>query len=464
MSPESKSNTFASVKVRLTLLSGAIIACTTLAAYGLMYGSLARALQSNGDHYLESELNEFGNIYTNGGIEALRKEVRLEEFAQGSSHIFMRVLDASGKELIASDLANWGSAADWQGPPPPPGPPNFRTVAAGQDGTPGRRVEGFAGTDAFVIMGIETKQHRVVLSTFRERFLEVFAPLLGVSLVGAWLIARRAMRGVEVLTTAAEEIAGGALDRRITGQGFGYEIDRLASVFNRMIEKIAALITEARTLNDNIAHELRSPLTRIRGAAEVSATSGTTSRDCRELAAGIVEECDGMLNIVNSMLAISQMESGLAKVGTDPVDCVRLVHDTCDFFQPLAEDKEIALETVISGGVTVKGDSARLQQVVANLIDNALKYTSAGGRVTVSLERQSGSAAISVRDTGVGIGEGDLPHIFERFYRSENVRAASGNGLGLGLVHAIVYAHGGTVDVSSVLGTGTTFNVYLPLE
>ncbi len=464
MSSALKSNRLASVKVRLTLLSGAIIACSTLAAYALMYGSLSRALQSNVDHYLRSELSEFESIYSKGGIHELREEIRLEEFAQGSSHIFMRVLDATGKEVLTSDCSHWGAATDWKGPLPPPGPPNFRTIAAEPDAMPGRRIEGHIGADAFVIMGVETEQHRVVLATFRERFWEVFVLLLGVSLLGAWLIARRAMRGVEMLTITAEEIAGGALDRRITGQGFGYEIDRLASVFNRMIDKIAALITEARTLNDNIAHELRSPLTRIRGAAEVAATSDTTSRDCRELAAGVVEECDGVLNIVNSMLAISQMESGLAKVEANPVDCVRLVQDTCDFFQPLAEDRKISLEAAISEGATVRGDSARLHQVVANLIDNALKYTAAGGNVTVSLARRNGSAVISVRDSGVGIAKNDLPHIFERFYRSENVRATSGNGLGLGLVHAIVYAHGGTVDVSSALGTGTTFNVYLPLE
>lgn len=459
----SKNKPFASVKISLALLSGIIIACSTLAAYALMYGNLARALQSNVDHYLASEFNEFGRIYEKGGIEALREEIRLEEFAQGSSHIFMRVLDASGNERAASGLAQWGAAAAWNGPLPPPGPPSFRTITTQPDQLPGRRIEGYVGNDAFVIMGIETGQQRVVLDTFRARFVEVFLLVLLVSSIGAWLIARRAMRGVEAVTAAAEEIAEGALHRRITRQGFGYEIDRLASVFNRMIEKIVALITEARTLNDNIAHELRSPLTRIRGAAEVAATDQSSSWDCRELASNVVEECDGLLTIVNSMLDISQMESGLAKVEAKTVDCVRLVQDTCDFFLPLAEDKNIALETQIADEVSVEGDSARLHQVLANLIDNALKYTEAGGSVSVSLRRQNGSAVITVSDSGVGIGENDLPHIFQRFYRSEQVRAASGNGLGLGLVHAIVSAHGGRVAVSSTLGKGTTFDVYLPL-
>ncbi len=464
MPSESKSSILASVKVRLTLLAGALIACCTLAAFGLAYGNLVLALQSNVDHYLKTELNEFKNIYSSGGLEALREEVRLEETAQGSSNIFIEVLHTSGNALAASDKSHWGIAAEWQGPIPSVGPPTFHTITAELDGRPGRRIEGHLTEDVFVVMGVGTEQHRVVLDAFRERFIEVFVLVVCISLLGAWLVARRAMRGVEAVTIAAEEIAGGALDRRIVGHGYGYEIDRLGSVFNSMIEKVVALIKEARTLNDNIAHELRSPLTRIRGIAETSAISNTSSRDCRELASNVVEECDGLLNVVNSMLTIAQIESGLAKFETQPLDCGRLVQDTSDLFLPLAEDKRITLETAVVDGVMVNGDRARLHQAIANLIDNALKYTAPGGKVSVSLERSNGSALIAVKDTGVGIGQNDLPHIFQRFYRSENIPSVPGNGLGLGLVHAIVSAHGGVVEVSSALDKGATFRITLPAE
>ena len=463
MSSEWKNRPLASVKARLTLLSGAIIACCMLAAYALMYEYLASALQNNVDHYLRSEFNEFQDIYRGGGMDALRKEIDLEESAQGSSHIFMLVVDDAGKEIVSSDRAEWGEAAEWHGPILADSTVRFQSVSNSSATKTGRRIEGHLAPDVYVVMGIGTEPHRLVLATFRDRFIEVFALLFGLSLIGAWLIARRAMRGVEMVTAAAEEIAGGALDRRITGSGFGLELDRLASVFNRMIEKIESLVKESRTLGDNIAHELRSPLTRIRGSAEVAATNEKASTDCQELAAGVVEECDGLLNIVNSMLSIAQMESGVAKVAADPVDCERLVRDTCDLFQPLAEDKHVALHAAVATALTVRGDSARLHQVLANLLDNALKYTGPGGHVTVSLDRRNGTAVIAVEDTGVGIGEVDLPHIFERFYRSEHVRAASGNGLGLGLVHAIIAAHGGSIDVTSALGEGTTFRVRLPL-
>ena len=462
MSSESKRNLFASVKVRLTLLVGAVIACCSLAAFGIAYANLVLALESNVDHYLGTELNEFKNIYDDGGMVALREEVQLEEIAQGSSNIFISVLDTSGRVIVASDKSHWGNAAEWEGPMPASRATSFRTVASEPDARPGRRIEGHIAEDVFVVMGVGTEQHRVVLDAFRERFIEVFVLVVCISLLGAWLVARRAMGGVEAVTVAAEEIAGGALDRRIMGHGYGYEIDRLGSVFNMMIEKVVALIKEARMLNDNIAHELRSPLTRIRGVAEASAVSNATSLDCRELAANVVEECDGLLNVVNSMLAISQIESGLAKFDTHPVDCGRLVQDTSELFLPLAEDKRITLETAVTDGVVVNGDRARLHQAVANLIDNALKYTAPGGKVTVSLERKNGSAVIAVHDTGLGIGQNELPHIFKRFYRSDNVRSAPGNGLGLGLVHAIVVGHGGEVEVSSSQGKGSTFRVILP--
>ena len=464
MSSVPRSNLLGSVTARLTLLSSVVIVCSTVVAYILMYGYLANALQSNIDHFLGTEMNEFRSIFREGGLEALRSEVRVEEFAQGQSRIFIRVLDSQGKDLIGSDLSHWGNAADWTGPVPTPSSDRFATTYAEPGGLEARRVEGYVGTGVFVIMGVANEPKSVVLNTFRDRFFEMFAVLAVVSLTGAWLIANRAMRGVEMVTVAAEEIAGGALERRITGKGYGTEIDRLASVFNRMLEKIAALITEARTLNDNIAHELRSPLTRIRGAAEAAATSHASTPQCQELAATFVEETDGLLAIVNSMLAISQMEAGLVKIESRPVDCARLVRDACDLFLPAAEDREIGLRANIEDEVILGGDNGRLTQAVANLIDNALKYTPSGGSVTVTLRRVNNQAVIAVADTGIGIAPNEIPHIFDRFYRSDAIRGMPGNGLGLGLVRAIVTSHAGNVGVRSEVGKGSEFTINLPIR
>ncbi|HQM51146.1 MAG TPA: ATP-binding protein [Candidatus Hydrogenedentes bacterium] len=453
---------FDSVKSRLTLLSGAIIAFTTLAAFLLLYGYLAHALQSNVDQGLFAEFREFQSIYQGGGLDALRREVALEESAKGKSQVFIRAFDGKGGEVLTSDLSYWNPTATT---PPDLAREALPVFAGFEDtgsGRHGRSIYGQLAPDLWVLMGVDTEHNEIVLATYRQRCLEVFAVSLLAALFAAWWIARRAMQGVQALTAVAEDITRGEMTRRITNTGHGREIDRLGQVFNTMLARIATLIQEAKGLNDSIAHELRSPLTRIRGVAEMAITNGATLEQHRETVAEIVEACDGLLAMVHSMLAISEMESGVARLDAEPVDCAALVADSCELFEPAAEDRGIKMNVEIAGPAEVFGDRGRLQQAVANLLDNALKYTSSGGGINIRVTHQGDEVLIVVEDTGVGISKQDLPHIFERFYRADRSRSKPGNGLGLGLVQGIVKMHDGRVEARSVLGRGTVFNVHLP--
>ena len=451
-----------SVKLRLTLLSGAIIALTTLVAFLLLYGYLAHALQSNVDQDLFAEFREFQSIYEGGGLEALRREVALEESSKGKSQVFVRAFDGKGAELFSSDLSYWSPAAATPVNGDGKGPPVFAGFKDTVSGRHGRAIYGPLGKDLWVLMGVDTEHNTMVLATYRQRCLEVFAVSLLAAVFAAWLIAGRAMQGVQALTVVAEDITRGEMGRRITTTGHGREIDRLGQVFNTMLARIATLIQEAKGLNDSIAHELRSPLTRIRGAAEMAIANGATLEQYRETAAEIVEACDELLAMVNSMLAISEMESGVARLDAQPVDCAALVADTCELFEPATEDRGIKLNVEASGPADVLGDRGRLQQALANLLDNAIKYTGRGGAIHIRVERHGEEVLVEVEDTGVGISEQDLPHIFERFYRADRSRSKPGNGLGLGLVQGIVKMHRGRVEARSTLGRGTVFSVHLP--
>ena len=462
MLSETKNRFLGSVKFRLTLLSGCIIALTTLAAFLLLYGHLAHALQANVDHDLAAELSEFQSIYRQGGLEALRREVALEESAKGKSHVFVRMFDTAGAEVVNSDLTYWNSPAIEPPGNGASGSPVFATIDLPERRIKARSIYGMLHPDLWVFMGVDAQHDSIILATYRQRCMEVFAVSLLVSLLAAWLIAGRAMRGVHALTTVAEEIAGGDIDRRITTTGYGNGIDRLAWVLNTMMSRIAALIKETKALNDSIAHELRSPLTRIRGMAEMAITSGATLEKHRETAAEVVEACDELLGMVNSMLTISEIESGVVGLDAKPADFALLVADTCELFQPAAEDRKIVLNTAVNGPAKLLADNSRLQQVVANLLDNALKYTPSGGTINVKLTNKGNEVVLAVEDTGMGICESDIPHIFERFYRTEQSRSTPGNGLGLGLVRGIVNMHGGRVEVKSVAGRGSIFRVYLP--
>jgi len=269
---------------------------------------------------------------------------------------------------------------------------------------------------------------------------------------------------METVTRTARHIsAGGALGSRVPLARKGDEIDRLATTFNQMLDRIETLITGIKEMSDNIAHDLKSPVTRIRGIAEVTLITDPSLSSYENMAASIIEECDRLLDLINTMLVISKTEAGVDKLNDENLDLAEIVQDACNLFQSSAEDKTVDLRCHPSAQLSIRGDKRMIQRMVANLLDNAIRYTLDGGTVDVSvLSPRPGPVSVIIKDTGIGISKEDLPHIFERFYRCEPSRSLSGTGLGLSLALAIARAHGGNIEVSSTLGKGSTFTLTLP--
>ena len=184
--------------------------------------------------------------------------------------------------------------------------------------------------------------------------------------------------------------------------------------------------------------------------------------DFKDMAADIMEECDALINMINTMLEITEAETGVGEQKFDEFDLTELVLDACEIFRPMAEDKQIAIKMSSPDNIYFRGDRRKAQRIVTNLLENAIKYTPDRGTVTVSVRKDNGRVDLIVEDTGIGISQEELPRIFERFYRGEKSRSDSGIGLGLSLAKAFAVSLGGAITAQSTLGKGSTFAVSFP--
>lgn len=303
--------------------------------------------------------------------------------------------------------------------------------------------------------------------------LLVLTPMVFViSLVGGWLVVGRALRRVDDLTRTALDIQSTNLQRRIEHAGPDDEIGRLAKAFDQMITRLDRSFQQARRFSSDASHELKTPLTAIRGEAEVALMGELPPEEYRKILRSILESAERMSEVVESLLLLSKADAGQALIRRELVDLGDLLLRAVDSMEPLARDGDIELRVGDIADLEIEGDPLWLNQVATNLINNGIKYTPAGGSVSVSLREQDGQAEICVRDTGVGISEEHLPYIFERFYRVDEGRARSqglgkkpgGTGLGLSITRWAIEQHGGTISVSSHPGEGSEFRVLLPIE
>lgn len=285
---------------------------------------------------------------------------------------------------------------------------------------------------------------------------------------GGLLLANQALRPVDRLTRTAKEIGEGDLSKRVPVPPQQDELGRLATTFNRMIERLQAAFERQRQFTSDASHELRTPLAVMRGDIEITLRRERTPQEYRRVLTSNLEEIMRLTRLVEDLLMLARADSNQAMLRAEPMVFDELCEQTVEYLRPLAEQKSQTLryEPPAERPLMINGDAQRLKQMLLNLIDNAIKYTPAGGSVTVSVNREGREAVLRVADTGRGIPAEDLPHIFERFFRhSRNTsdKTVIGFGLGLSIVKWIVDSHGGKIEAVSKVGAGTTFTVRLPL-
>lgn len=450
---------------RLTLWYAGIFTVSSCVAFLLFYTLITSFIRERTDQELLSQVNRFSTLLAAEGVEAVKGVAVVEAQAAGVKKVFFRFLSLSGQVFSSSNMSYWkdilisetaikellrGNS------------PVFETIAIRDRNEEVRVLYAMISPSIILQVGQAMESYSRFLDAFKGIFITTMTFLVVLAAGVGWFMARRAVSGVEAVTRTAQKISGGTLDERVPVKARGDEMDQLATTFNQMLDRIQTLLTEIKEISDNIAHDLRSPITRIRGIAEVTLTTGKSLNDYENMAASTIEECDRLLDMINTMLMISKTESGVDQLSHDEIDLPALVREACELFKPTAEDKGISLSLAIPKPIHFIGDIQMVQRMISNLLDNAIKYTPSGGSVTVFMNENDTQIFISVKDTGCGISSKDLPRVFERFYRCDQSRSQSGIGLGLSLARAIARAHGGEITADSLPNQGSTFTVILP--
>ena len=304
--------------------------------------------------------------------------------------------------------------------------------------------------------------------TADEQYLLFLAITLGGAfllslLLGGWAadwLARRFVRSLQNVSDAADRIRAGEWSTRVTPSHESRELMLLEDAFNTMCDQNEKTLTELKTLTDDIAHDLRTPLTRLRTAAEFAAMGGELNRPLPEM---LFEQSSDMLELINTMLEISQTGCKLDRTPREDIDLCSFLRETVELYATVLDDQKLAINLDLpKESVVFSGHRGRLQRLLGNLLDNAIKFTPGGGVITLSLVRTASAVVLRVSDTGCGIAPEEIPHIFRRFWRSDSSRSLPGNGLGLALAKAIVTSYAGTITCESSLGKGTTFTITIP--
>jgi signal transduction histidine kinase len=447
---------------RLTILHA--LAFTLLSAVGflILYYHIYSVNMERLDLELLEETKKYTALMTEKGLEGARSDINEEAISENPDEEFHRLFNMRGDILASTDMSSWGTV-DMRSTLSKMHDEGLthvtQTLSVPERDFKARMISAIIGPDTVLQIGETLEETAEYLNIFRNLFIILMISLMIVSAVIGWFLAKRALLDMKEVTQTAEEISNGSYNRRVQIKRRFKEIERLGAAFNSMLDRIQSLLNSMKEINDNIAHDLRSPLARIRGIAEVSLLKENSIDHYKDMAVSIIEECDTLIGMINTMLDITEAEAGVNGAKEEQFELVALIQEACELFRPLAEEKKINLKTDLPQSLTMMSDRKKMQRIVTNLLENAIKYTPESGTVTVSASARNGEIRIEFKDTGIGISESELPHIFERFHRCDRSRSQGGVGLGLSLVKAYTESMNGTILVESTPDQGSRFTL-----
>lgn len=453
------------ISFRLNLWHAAIFLVSAALLFTLIYFLLGAAIDRKDRDVIEARLREYVAVYENGGIAALRDWTTRVNEARKQRMFFVRLAAVDHTVLLVVMPQDWFerdvALVD--------GGTKMRTedwIRVPRDREMDLTVATMALKDGTILqVGRSSDSRATLLGKFRQVFLMVTPPVLLLGFIGGAFLTRRMTNPLGNIVEAASSIINtGRMDVRVPEQSAQDELQDLVVLFNQMLRHNEKLFEALRESLDNVAHDLRTPLARLRATLEETLRRETLAGAAQDAIVEALEETDRVETIIRTLMDVAYAESGLMSLQLQETDIRLVVDDVVELYELIAQEKGISIASDLRESLSVRVDPARMRQVFANLLDNAIKYTPAGGLVSISAQRHDREVELIFRDTGRGISGTDLPRIWERLYRGDKSRSQSGLGLGLSLVKAIVQAHQGRVEVTSTEGKETEFRVFLSLQ
>ncbi len=427
--------------LRLSLAYGLVFAASSAVVFAFVHEQVEERSEEQLQDAVKVETDQLVREAERGGVEALAAQLERwheEDHRRPASYL---LLGPDGRTM-AGDLRPTTPVErrkGWQ-----------RLVHRDPDGDEdpvlgrGKELDG----GAFLFVAAETEDHDELMASLGRVFLGAAGLSLVLAMVGGLITSAAFLRRLDGFERTAGRIVDGALGERIPTRGTGDEFDRLADRLNRMLDRVQALVESLRQVSSDVAHDLRTPLARLRQGLEAAQREATTAEAQGAAIERALGECDRILGTFGALLRITQIEAGTRRAGFTELELSALFEDVAEIYGPAAEDAGHPLEATIEPGIRLRGDRELLTQLLANLLDNALQHTPPGTRVRLTLARAPGGTAVgTVADDGPGVPEADRARVFGRMVRLDSSRSTPGNGLGLSLVAAVVELHGMTVEL-----------------